>query len=146
MNKAHVVIPTTDRPRALDVLGTKVSVLASSSKTDCYGITFQEGEEGSGPPPHSHNWDESFYVTSGIIHFRCGDEIHECGSGTLVHVPRNTIHGFNYGKGGGSMIEITSRDSKAAEMFAEVDAEIDAGDPDIPKALGILKRNGVTIA
>ena len=44
------------------------------------------------------------------------------------------------------MMEITSRDSKAAEMFTEVDAEIDAGDPDIPKALGILKRNGVTVA
>ena len=43
------------------------------------------------------------------------------------------------------MMEITSRDSKAAEMFAEVDAEIDAGNPDIPKVLEILKRNGVTV-
>ena len=146
MNKAHVVIAATNRPRALDVLGTKVTVLASSSKTDCYGITFQEGEEGSGPPPHSHDWDESFYVLSGIIHFRCGDEMHDCKTGTLVHVPRNTIHGFNYGKGGGSMIEITSRDSNAAEMFADVDAEIGAENPDIPLALEILKRNGVNIA
>lgn len=119
--------------------------MASSSESDCFGITYQEREEGSGPPPHSHNWDEAFYVLSGIIHFRCGDETHECGPGTLVHVPRNTIHGFNYGKGGGSMMEITSRDSNAAKMFTEVDAEINAKEPDIPQALKILERNGVTI-
>lgn len=56
------------------------------------------------------------------------------------YIPRNTIHGFNYGKGGGSMMEITSRNSKAAEMFTEVDAGIDAGDPDITKNPRNLKE------
>jgi quercetin dioxygenase-like cupin family protein len=146
MSKTHVVISPEQRPDPLDVFGTKVTILASSTETQCYGITFQEGEEGSGPPPHSHDWDETFYVLSGTIHFLCGDKKHECIPGTLVHVRRNTVHGFNYGKGGGKMMEITSRDGKAAEMFTDVDAEIGAAAPEITKTLEILERNGVTIA
>ena len=141
----HFVMSPAERPQALNVLGTKVTVLAASSATQCYGMTFQEGDDGSGPPPHSHDWDESFYVLSGEIHFLCGDEKYKCAPGTLVHVPRNTVHGFTYGKGGGSMVEITSRDSKAAEMFTAIDAAIDPQAPDIPRTLQILDELGVTV-
>lgn len=142
----HFVMPSEQRPEALDVLGTKVTVLAAASATNCYGMTFQEGEEGTGPPPHCHDWDETFYVLSGEIHFICGEENHACLPGTLVHVPRNTVHGFNYGKGGGSMMEITSRDSRSSEMFTAIDAGVDPQAPDIPKILEILANNGVTVS
>ncbi len=145
MKKRHVVLQPDQRPEALDVVGTKVTILASPTETECYGMTFQEGEEGSGPPPHSHDWDEAFYVLSGEVNFRCEDEHHMCPTGTLVHIPRNTVHGFSYGKGGGTMMEITSRDSTAAEMFTSFDAEIDA-ETDIPTTLALLKQNGVTVA
>jgi len=144
MNR-HEVIALEDRAEALDVFGTEVTVLAFASQNGCYGITHQCGAEGSGPPPHCHPWDEAFFVLAGEITFRCGDETYVCSPGTLVHVPRNTVHAFTYGAGGGSMLEVTSRESRAAEMFTEVDAEIDAGNPDIAKALAILQRNGVTV-
>jgi hypothetical protein len=51
----------------------------------------------------------------------------------------------SYGKGGGSMIEITSRDSKAAEMFTAINAAIDPQAPDIPRPLQILEELGVTV-
>jgi quercetin dioxygenase-like cupin family protein len=44
-----------------------VTVLASNAATQSYGITLQQGEEGPGPPPHSHDWDEAFYVLKGEI-------------------------------------------------------------------------------
>ncbi len=56
---------------ALNVVGTEVTVLASNEATKSYGITLQQGEEGTGPPPHSHDWDEAFYVLKGEIHFLC---------------------------------------------------------------------------
>jgi mannose-6-phosphate isomerase-like protein (cupin superfamily) len=146
MLKSPVVIPTSERPSALDVFGTKVTVLATSSDNGCYGITYQKGGEGEGPPPHHHGWDEAFYVLTGTVHFLWGGEEHDCPPGTIVHVPRNTVHGFNYGKGGGSMLEITSRESRAAEMFTQVDDEIDPANPDISKAVAILKKNGVIVA
>lgn len=145
MNKEHFVLKADQRPVALDVVGTKVTILASSTETACYGITFQKGEEGTGPPPHSHDWDEAFYVISGDVNFQCAGEHSKCPAGTLVHIPRNTVHGFNYGTGGGTMIEITSRDSTSAEMFTAFDAEIDA-ETDISTTLALLKENGVLVA
>lgn len=142
----HFVMSPDQRPRALDVIGTKVTVLAASTETKAFGMTFQEGEEGSGPPPHSHDWDEAFYVVSGEIQFRCGEETYKCLPGTLVYVPRNTVHGFTYGTGGGSMVEITSADGRAAEMFTAVDAGVDPSSPDIPKTLQILEECGVRVA
>lgn len=142
----YIVTTPDDRPAPLNVFGTEVTVLAAASRTGGYGITHQQGIEGSGPPPHSHAWDEAFFVLSGEISFRCGEETFLCPPGTLVHVPGNTIHAFTYGAGGGSMLELTSRESQSAEMFTQVDAEIDPVDPDLETALEILNRHGVTVA
>lgn len=141
-----VVITPSERSKTLDVFGTKVTVLGFATEMGGYGITYQEGPEGSGPPPHSHGWDEAFYVLSGEINFLCGDENHLCPAGTLVHVPRNTTHAFMYCEGGGSMLEFTSQESRSGEMFRDVDAEIDASNPDIVKALAVLARHGVAVA
>ena len=43
---------------ALNVVGTQVTVLASNAATQSCGITLQQGEEGTGPPPHRHEWGE----------------------------------------------------------------------------------------
>ena len=40
---------------ALNVVGTEVTVLASNEATQSYRITLQQGEEGTGPPLHSHD-------------------------------------------------------------------------------------------
>lgn len=141
----YFVMSPDRRPKALNVIGTKVTVLAASSETQAFGITFQEGGEGSGPPPHSHNWDEAFYILSGEIQFQCGDDMYRCLPGTLVYVPRNTVHGFTYGKGGGSMVEITSRDGHAAEMFTAIDAGVDPSSPDLQQTVEILENCGVHV-
>jgi hypothetical protein len=46
-----VLRPDQHEP-ALHVVGTQVTVLASNAETQSYGITLQQGEEGTGPPPH----------------------------------------------------------------------------------------------
>lgn len=146
MKVKHFVLTPQQREPALSVLGTQVTILAANTLTQSYGITLQRGDEGTGPPPHSHDWDESFYVLNGAIEFLCGGETHLCLPGTLVHVPRGTVHGFRYGKGGGQMLEITGHGALAAQMFTALDKEVPPGPLDIPKALEVLKRNGVTVA
>ncbi len=54
--RAFVVTPRDYAP-ALDVLGARVTVLASNAATGAYEIPLQRGEEGTGPPLHSHDWD-----------------------------------------------------------------------------------------
>jgi quercetin dioxygenase-like cupin family protein len=131
---------------ALNVLGTKVTVLASNVATQSYEITLQQGDGGTGPPPHSHAWDESFYVLKGKIEFTCGGKTVMCTPGTLVHVPGGTVHGFRYGAGGGEMLELTGQGGFATRMFTAVSKEIPPGPADIPKVVEVLKQNGVTVA
>jgi quercetin dioxygenase-like cupin family protein len=146
MNAKHFVLPPDRRAAALNVVGTQVTVLASNEATQSFGITFQQGDEGTGPPPHSHDWDEAFYVLKGEIEFFCDGQSFRCLPGTLVHVPRGNVHGFSYAAGGGQMLEITGKDALAAQMFTAVDREIAAGPPDIPRLLDVLQRNGVNVA
>ena len=146
MKRSYFVLQPDQHEPALNVVGTEVTVLASNAATQSYGVTLQQGDEGTGPPPHSHDWDECFYVLKGGVRSFCEGQSHVCPAGTLVHVPGGTIHGFQYGPGGGQMIELTGQGALATEMFNAVDKEIPAGPPDIPKLLGVLSRNGVTVA
>jgi len=145
MKPRYFVLPPERQSRALDVVGTKVAVLASQETTHGYGVTLQWGEEGMGPPPHHHDWDEAFYVLEGEIEFVCDGETHVCAPGTLVHVPAGTSHGFHYRAGGGRMLEFTGQGTRSAEMFADVDRSMPPGPPDIPLLLAVLARNGVMV-
>jgi mannose-6-phosphate isomerase-like protein (cupin superfamily) len=123
-----------------------VTVLASNTATQAYEITRQQGEKGMGPPPHSHNWDESFYVLKGMVEFSCTGKTVMCMPGTLVHVPAGTMHGFRYGSGGGEMLELTGQGGFATQMFTAISNESPPGPPDIPKLLEVVKQYGVTVA
>lgn len=69
-------------------------MLASKQATGGYEVFLQEGDEGTGPPPHEHAWDESFYVIEGEIEFGIGDDQMTARPGTLVHMPAGTVHWF----------------------------------------------------
>ena len=146
MNAQAFVVPPSQYPRPLDVLGTRITVLAPNTRTQGYEITLQEGAEGSGPPPHSHAWDESFFVTRGSVEFECDDQRVLAGVGTLVHVPAGTVHAFRYAHGGGAMLEFTAAGGAATAMFTALAEEVPAGPPDLPTLLGVLERHGVSVA
>jgi quercetin dioxygenase-like cupin family protein len=133
------VVAPEDYDPALNVLGTKVTVLASHATTQAYEITLQQGDEGTGPPPHSHDWDESFYVLEGKIEFTCANKTVMCMLGTLVHVPAGTVHSFRYGTGGGEMLELTGQGGLATQMFTAVSKATP------PKVLEVLEQNGVRV-
>ena len=145
MNASHFVLGPDQHEPALNVLGTQVTVLATNTATQSYGVTLQRGDEGTGPPPHRHDWDECFYVLKGGVEFLFDGKAHMCSAGTLVHVSRGTEHGFRYGPGGGQMLELTGQGALAAEMFTAIDGEMPTGPPDVPRLLRVLGRNGVTV-
>jgi quercetin dioxygenase-like cupin family protein len=146
MKMSHFVLRPDQSELALNVVGTQVTVLASNAATQSYGVTLQQGDKETGPSPHSHDWDECFYVLKGGVEFLCDGKADTYSAGTLVDVPRGTAHGFRYGPGGGQMLEVTGHGALAAQMFTAIDAEIPAGPPDIPRMLEVLGRNGVMVA
>lgn len=143
--KPFIVAPN-DYDEAMNVLGVRISILASNVATRGYEITLQEGDEGSGPPPHHHDWDESFFVVRGDVEINYEGNSTMCGPGTLAHIPAGTVHGYRFCAGGGQMLEITGRGGRATEVFANVSKEIAPDSPDLPKLVAVLSENGVTVA
>ncbi len=131
-------------PRSLNVVGEKITVLASSEQTGGYEIFLQAGPEGSGPPPHNHPWDESFYVIRGEMALGVGQNEMVAVPGTLVHVPAGTTHWFRFGKGGCEMISMTSREG-ASRLFGDIDREISPQQPDFAKLAEIAQRHGLVV-
>lgn len=142
--KPFIVTPKDYAP-ALNIVGEHVTVLASGEATESYEIFYQHGPEGSGPPPHSHPWDESFFVTKGQIDFGIGAESTTAAPGTLVHLPAGTVHWFRFGKGGGEMLSMTSR-LGASKMFADMAREIAPVNPDLGKLAQVGGRHGLKVA
>ncbi len=141
--KPFVVAPK-DYDRTLNIVGEHITVLASGARTGGYEIFFQRGPEGSGPPPHSHDWDESFYVTKGEIAFGMEDKTLTAAPGTLVHLPAGTTHWFRFGKGGGEMISMTSREG-ASKFFIDVDREVAPVNPAMDTLVAVATRHGLKI-
>ncbi len=64
MSAAPFVVKSTDYSQPLNVVGEHITVLAGGAATGGYEIFLQEGPAGSGPIPHTHPWDETFFVTT----------------------------------------------------------------------------------
>jgi quercetin dioxygenase-like cupin family protein len=138
------VVKPGDAPNPLKLVGEQITVLASGAQTGSYEIFLQIGPENSGPPPHSHPWDESFYVIKGEIAFGIDKSEMTAVPGTLVHLPAGTTHWFRFGKGGGEMISMTSREA-ASRMFTDIAREISPENPDLGKLVEIGRRHGLEV-
>lgn len=139
-----LIVTAAEAPAPLEVIGERVTVLASGAQTGSYEIFHQAGPEGVGPPPHSHPWDEAFYVLDGNIAFGIDDQSLVVAAGTLVHLPAGTTHWFRFGSGGGTMLSMTSR-AGAAEFFSQVAREISPESPDLGALIGIATSNQLNI-
>ena len=142
MPKPFVVTPTNS-PRSLNVVGEKITVLASGDQTGSYEVFLQDGPPDTGPPPHSHPWDETFYIMKGDVQFSLGEDTQIATPGTLVHLPAGTVHWFRCGSEGALMLSVTSRKG-ASDVFAALDREIPPGPPDVAKIIEVISANGVT--
>ena len=142
MSEPIVKLPK-DLPAALSIVGEGITILLSNSESSGYELFIQEGSEGSGPPPHSHAWDESFYVIAGNIEFGYGKEKMTASPGTLAHIPSGTVHWFRFCAGGGKMLSVTGQNSNAANFFTDLANAIPTGEPDIERIKIVGERDGV---
>jgi len=140
------VVTAENYAPALNLLGVKVTVLASNDATGACEITLQSGDEDAGPPPHRHDWDESFFVLKGGVEMSCEGRKINCAPGTLVHVPAGTLHGYRFAPGGGEMLEVSGPGGFATRMFTNVSRESFSGPDDVPRLIRLLLDNGVAVA
>ena len=146
-SEAFVLTPDT-YPKPLSVVGVDVTVLAAAAVTGGYEVTMQKGNAGSGPPLHSHPWDECFFVLSGEVEFNIAQRQVKAMPGTMFHLPAGTPHGFTIKEDGTTMLEFTGQGSQSTQMFTSVNNEVAPGVPtaaDVPKLIDILARYGATV-
>jgi quercetin dioxygenase-like cupin family protein len=146
MPKVPFAVFPHDRARSLNVVGEQITVLASKDATQGYEIFLQDGPAGPGPPPHSHPWDEAFYVIRGEVEFGIGEKSMTAIAGTLVHLPAGTVHWFRFGGDGGQMLSMTGQGSEASAMFTNIDHEIAPGAPDLDALRTVAERSGLRLA
>jgi len=146
MKPQPFVVTPQSYARPLNVVGEKITVLASNAATQGYEIFLQQGDEGTGPPPHSHDWDETFYVLSGCVEISFDGNTANATAGSLVHLPAGTVHSFRFGAGGGEMLSVTGHTGHAAHLFTSLDQEITPDAPDLPKLIEVATRYGVRVA
>lgn len=142
---AHLNIVKTSEQAQLEVLGVKITVLKDEESNSGGAVTLQEGAEGMGPPPHSHAWDEAFYIIEGEVIMTVDGNSMVCNAGTFINLKGGLSHGYQFGKGGGRMLEITGDRSQASAMFQTIDKARRETSFDIPQAINILQAHGVSV-
>lgn len=142
--KQPIILSADEAPIPLEVGGFQITVLASADQTDGYELFHIVGPEGTGPGPHYHAWDESFFVLSGSVHCGVGDQETLARPGTLIHVPGGSTHWFRFSEGGGEFFSITSH-GNASKMFQAFNQGINWADPDRKALMALAASYGQTV-
>jgi quercetin dioxygenase-like cupin family protein len=108
--------PTTLKPRiigpgqgkSINAFGIPMHIMLRAEDTGgAFASLVAEFDPGQGPPPHfHHDHEEYFFVLEGEFELTVGDRTAVAGPGSMVFVPRETVHAFKYvGKTKGKILE-----------------------------------------
>jgi quercetin dioxygenase-like cupin family protein len=142
--------------QALWVLGELVTYKVTAEQTDgAYSLFEIASWPGGGPPPHvQRHEDECFYVLEGEYEFLDDGRTTRAGAGTLIYVPKGTLHTYkNVGDGVGRML-VSQTPGGLHERFFEELGEPAAdktvppetqGPPDVARIVAVAARYGIEI-
>jgi len=129
MEKRVTHIPPGEGARSLWVMGVLVTYKIPSHRTGgAYALFEVATRPGAGPPPHIHHReDESFYVLEGEYEFLIGRDTLEVGAGSLLYVPKGTLHAHRgVGEGVGRMLATQTPGGLYERFFEEVGKPVDS--------------------
>ena len=120
------LIRTAERSPALHLAGVDITPLVSADQAADYEFGVISGQEGNGPPPHSHPWDETYFVLRGEVVFGVGSDEQVFKPGALVHVPAGERHWFRFDQPGETIV--VTGGHQAFAMFQGL-ADVPDGSP-----------------
>ncbi len=128
MEKRVAHIPPGEGARSMWVMGVLVTYKIPSQRTGgAYALFEVSTQPGAGPPPHIHHReDESFYVIEGDYEFLIGRDTLRVGRGSLLYVPKGTLHAHRgVGEGVGRMLVTQTPGGLYERFFEEVGKAVD---------------------
>lgn len=120
------LINAQERSEALHLAGVDITPLVSADQAADYEFGVISGDNGHGPPPHSHPWDETYFVLGGEVVFGVGRDEQVFKPGDLVHVPAGERHWFRFDQPGETVV--VTGGHRAFAMFKGL-AEVPDGSP-----------------
>lgn len=140
------LIISKDQGESLQVLADRVRVLAAADHTGSrYEVFELSGPEGSGPPPHAHPWDESYFVLDGEVDVTIGERLHRARVGDFLLAPGGTVHAFRI-VGGPARFLVLTTGAGAGHFFRAMDREIGFPPPSFDEVCQVAMRQGLTLA
>jgi mannose-6-phosphate isomerase-like protein (cupin superfamily) len=158
-------VQTTEQPRthlrpaegrSVWVLGQLLTCKVTAEQTGgAYSLFEGLVPAHEGTPPHIHHReDECFYVLEGEFEFLRDDATVTAEEGTLIFVPRGTLHAFtNVGEGPGRLLTSQTPGGLHERFFEEVGEEaVDRvnppaveGSPDLERIAAIAAKYGTEV-
>jgi quercetin dioxygenase-like cupin family protein len=128
---------------ALNVLGGEVRFICPAEMTGkAFSLMENVIPRDAGPPPHSHAWDEAFYVVSGAIAFEIDGEPVMVHAGDFAYAPAGTVHAFKGASDEPARMLVFDAPAHAETFFKEVDRQV-KGPSDYAKVPMIGAQNGI---
>ena len=128
----------------LQVLGTEVRFLCEAHRTEgAWSLMEVCLPLGSGPPEHSHDWDEAYFVTEGEVLFTVGDQRCTAATGDFIYTPGGVVHGFSGASTQPARMLIFDVPAHAGSFFKRVHREVRDLPRDLPKVIDIGEDTGI---
>lgn len=92
-----IVTVATEEGLQVQIAGGSYRIVVSGKQTNgAYAIIEMTVPPGAGPVPHAHpDFEESFYVLEGEVHFRSASGTYVASKGALVAIPKGgAVHHF----------------------------------------------------
>ena len=128
----HLLLGESLRPLLTCAMGSSIEIFDTS------------GPAGSGPPPHSHPWEEIHVVLEGELEVTVDGETHVLTKGNVAHVPAGTEHAYR-NLTDAHFLTIVSK-GNASKFFARAASEVEMSPPDIPALTRVANDHGITMA
>ena len=139
---------TTTSP-VLRVVGDQVTpAIDAALGAGQYEVFDVTGPEGSGPPPHSHPWDEGYYVLDGrlaVVDWSAGleqphEEVLEVGGSAFI--PGGSTHSFQVRAERCRFIIVTTPGAHA--FFSDAEQTLKGDTEDLDTLITVAQRNGLS--
>lgn len=132
-----IVNPDAAEATHLSVVGDTYTILVSGDETEGrYCLIDMHIPDGGGPPPHRHDFEESFTLLEGRLEVTFRGETRTVRAPATVHIPANAPHGFANSSGAPARVLSVCASAGQERFFAEIGDPVDgrtAQPPDLSK-------------
>ena len=129
-----VTNPDDRQARHLSVVGDTYTILVSGKDTQGrYCLIAMLVPDGSGPPPHRHDFEEMFSLLEGELEFTFRGETQTVKAPATVNIPANAPHQFKNASGATVHMLCMCTPAGQDEFFMAVGVPVESRDAPPPK-------------